>query len=73
MIDNVLVPKHELLDPDGVEKVLKEYNATLEDLPKIKITDPAITELEPKAGDLIRITRNNPLVGESYYYRVVIP
>ncbi|MFH0859603.1 MAG: DNA-directed RNA polymerase subunit H [Candidatus Altiarchaeota archaeon] len=72
MINNSLVPKHELLKPEEAEAVLAEYNATRDEMPKIKSDDPAISQLSPKEGDIIKIIRNNPLIGESFYYRVVI-
>lgn len=72
MIENNLVPKHEVLDPADAERILKEYDVTKDELPKIKKSDSALTKLKPKPGDIIKITRNNPFTGESYYYRVVI-
>ncbi len=71
MIDNILVPKHELLSKEEAEEVLKKYNVAREEMPKIKIDDPAIEEIESEAGDIFRITRINPVAGESFYYRVV--
>jgi DNA-directed RNA polymerase subunit H (RpoH/RPB5) len=41
-------------------------------MPKIKITDPALSKLGVKRGDIIKITRNNPVVGEVLYFRVVV-
>ena len=72
MISNILVPKHELLDAENIQKLLEKYKITKNELPKIKKTDAALIELEPKTGDVIRITRTSPIVGESYYYRVVV-
>jgi len=72
LIESNLVPKHEVLDPPGTEKILVKYNTTLEDLPKILSSDPAIVELKPNVNDVIKITRENPLIGKSYYYRVVV-
>lgn len=72
MIDNILVPKHEVMPPEEAEKILEKFKATREELPKIKITDPALSKVEVKQGDVIKITRKNPVVGFSLYYRVVI-
>ena len=72
MIPNILVPKHELLDAESAQKLLETYKVTRGELPKIKKSDAALTEIKPKNGDVIRITRNHPTVGESYYYRVVV-
>ena len=72
MIPHILVPKHELLNADESQKLLEKYKVTWNELPKIKKTDATLTEIKPKSGDIIKITRNNPTVGESYYYRVVV-
>lgn len=72
MIENILVPKHELMKPEEAEEVLKKYAATREELPKIKADDAAIADFETNPGDIIKITRNNPLIGEVLYYRVVV-
>jgi len=72
LIDNILVPKHKVLTPQEAEEILGKYNVTCEHLPKIKADDPAISELEPEKGQLIKIIRTNPLIGSSTYYRVVI-
>jgi DNA-directed RNA polymerase subunit H len=69
---NVLVPKHELLDAEGVPKLLERYGVTKAELPKIKKSDAALADIKPKTGDVIRINRTGPVVGESYYYRVVV-
>lgn len=72
MIPNILVPKHELLDAENAQKLLEKYKVTRNELPKIKKSDATLTEIKPKNGDIIKITRSNPIVGESYYYRVVV-
>ncbi|MBU0763066.1 MAG: DNA-directed RNA polymerase subunit H [Candidatus Altiarchaeota archaeon] len=72
LIDHVLVPLHEILSPEDKKEVLEKYNAVLDQFPKIFIDDPAIKDMKPQPGDLIKITRKNPEIGTSYYYRVVI-
>lgn len=67
-----LVPKHELLGPEESQEVLETYGVTREQIPKIRLNDPAIKELDPQVGDLIKITRKDDLVGTSMYYRVVV-
>lgn len=71
-MENILVPKHEVLSTEDAEKILVRYNATREELPKIRRLDPALKGLKPEVGDVIRITRNSPTAGKSFYYRVVI-
>ena len=72
MIPNTLVPQHELLDAERTQELLEKYKITRAELPKIRKSDATLTEIKPKNGDVIKITRFNPIVGESYYYRVVI-
>jgi len=69
--DHELVPKHEILPEKESEKLLKDLNISKKQLPKIKLSDPAIKETEAKAGDIIKITRKSLVAGESIYYRVV--
>ena len=71
-MENTLVPKHEILKEKDAEKILETYNITANELPRIKNDDPAIKELEPKVGAIIKITRNSPSAGTAVYYRVVI-
>lgn len=73
METNILVPKHEVLNANEAKRILESYAITLEELPKIKITDPGIKKLDVKIGDIIKITRKSPTGGEALYYRVVIP
>jgi len=72
LIPNTLVPQHELLDAERTQELLEKYKITRAELPKIRKSDATLTEIKPKNGDVIKITRFNPIVGESYYYRVVI-
>jgi DNA-directed RNA polymerase subunit H len=41
-----MVPEHRLISDAEAEKILKKYGITREQLPKIKMTDPAIRVLE---------------------------
>jgi len=69
---HVLVPPHELMSEAEVEELLTEYGITRRELPKILISDPAIKDLGVKSGDVIKVRRNSPVSGISYYYRVVV-
>lgn len=72
VIDHNLVPNHEILSDNEAEKVLEKYKIVKEQLPKIAIDDPAIKEMEPKVGDIVKILRTSKDIGNSVYYRVVI-
>ncbi len=69
--EHVLVPKHTKLNEAEVQKVLEKYNITLKQLPKIQRNDPSIQEIDVKPGDIIKIIRNSPTVGEVEFYRMV--
>lgn len=71
-LEHEFVPKHEAMAPEDAENILRTYKVSRDELPKIKIDDPAIKSLEASVGDIIKITRNSPTAGKSFYYRVVI-
>ena len=67
-----LVPQHILLEEREKEEVLQKFGITLRQLPRISMEDPAIKEINPKIGDVVKIVRKSPTAGESVYYRVVV-
>ncbi|NJD51406.1 MAG: DNA-directed RNA polymerase subunit H [Candidatus Methanoperedens sp.] len=67
-----MVPNHEILSEDEVEKVLTEFKIEKEQLPKIRIIDPTVVASKAKIGDVVRITRESKTAGIAYYYRMVI-
>lgn len=71
-IKHMLVPKHIKLSEEQRSSLLEKYNISLKQLPKIKITDPALKGMELKIGDLILIKRKSQTTGETEYYRAVI-
>lgn len=71
-LDNKLVPKHEILDEKEAERILNFYKVTRNELPRIKKNDPAIKDMNPKVGDIVKITRKSKTAGKAFYYRVVI-
>ena len=69
---HVLVPKHEVISKEDVKNLLKELR--IDDvnlLPKIEQNDAALSNLNVKKGDVIKITRKSVTAGTSIYYRVV--
>ena len=66
---HVLQPKHTKLKAEEIEKLLAEYNISLSQLPKIKITDPALPE-GCEVSDVIKIERASD-GKKSFYFRVV--
>lgn len=69
---HVLVPKHEKANDEEVDSLLKKFNISIKQLPMIKNNDPAIKPLALKIGEVVKITRKSPTVGDYVYYRVVI-
>jgi len=68
----MLVPEHSKLNKKEIQELLEKYNLSLNELPKILLTDPAIEKLNVKVGDVIKVIRDSPTAGTSIYYRVVI-
>lgn len=71
-LNHVMVPYHEILSEEETEKLLNKYNISKIQLPKIFIDDPALKGLNAKVGDVIKITREDPVVGKNIAYRVVV-
>jgi DNA-directed RNA polymerase subunit H len=70
--NHVLVPEHEILSSEDRQNVLEKYGASPEHFPKISLSDPAIKDMKPNVGDMVKITRCSEDIGTSYYFRVVI-
>lgn len=66
-----LVPMHEVLSQEQVETLFTTYNVSPQNLPIIFVGDAALTGLDAKMGDIIRITRPSPTAGTAVYYRRV--
>jgi DNA-directed RNA polymerase subunit H (RpoH/RPB5) len=66
------VPKHIKLSEEEAEGILKKFNISKKQLPRILKEDPAISKLDAKKGDVIKIIRKSPTTQESEFYRVVI-
>ena len=66
-----IVPRHILLGEEDAKKVLNEFQATKQQLPKLLSTDPVAKYYGMKSGDICKIIRHSPMTGESFYYRMV--
>jgi DNA-directed RNA polymerase subunit H len=69
---HVLMPQHIKLSEKEKKELCEKYHISLKELPKIKKDDPAITSLNAKIGDVIKIMRLSPTAGETVFYRGVI-
>ena len=72
IFDSHLVPKHEILSDEEKKKFLEEWNVSIKQLPRIRNTDSVVKILNAKKGDILRISRNDPAIGEYYYHRVIV-
>jgi len=71
-IEHELVPEHSKLSEKEAKDLLKKYNLTIREIPKILITDPAIVHLDVKEGDVIKIKRHSRTAGDVVFFRGVI-
>jgi len=68
------VPRHEILPKKEKEALLATLNVSLQLIPRIHKTDPAIATLGAEIGDIIKITRHDAKADtmEYTYYRAVV-
>lgn len=66
------VPHHTILNRRDREAVLAAFKVKPTQLPSIHLEDPACKYLGAHPGDIFKITRIRPNVGESFAYRHVI-
>jgi DNA-directed RNA polymerase subunit H len=72
VLGHELVPRHEVLSKEEVEKVLKEYKVREFQLPRMLTSDPVAKVIGAKKGDIVRITRESPTAGKAIAYRYVV-
>ncbi len=70
---HIFVPKHEVASQKEVDEMCKKFGITVEKLPLIKLSDPAIAGLEVVPGQVIKITRKSAVTkkDEDYYRKVI--
>ena len=69
---HIIVPKHSKVSDKERKELLSKYNIVIEQLPRILATDPALIHLTVDHGDLIKISRPSPTLGDTTYYRRVV-
>jgi len=72
LLEHDMIPKHEILSAEELEDVLNKYNITVDQLPKIKVTDPVCELIGAKLSQVLKITRNSPTAEKAVYYRLVV-
>lgn len=68
---HVLVPKHTKVSDKELKELFEKLNIDVNNLPRIKKSDPAILHLDVKEGDVIRCVRKSDTAGEIDFYRRV--
>ena len=71
ILNHELVPRHAILSKSEIEKIFKNLDFEIEQLPKIKVDDPVVKSIEAEKGDILEITRNSPTAGTFVTYRLV--
>jgi DNA-directed RNA polymerase subunit H (RpoH/RPB5) len=69
---HTLVPKHSKLSDKEKKEILEKYLISFQELPKILKNDPALKNTSVKAGDIVRIERDDVIAGQNSYFRGVI-
>lgn len=82
VLQHKLVPEHRVLTEKEAEDILKTLRVTKDQLPKIRLDDPAMKVLqverrskhepEIREGDVVKITRVSETAGVSEAYRLAI-
>jgi DNA-directed RNA polymerase subunit H len=69
---HILIPKHKKLSEKEKAEVLELYHITMNELPSIYKSDPALAGMAIEVGDVIMIERKSPTAGKSVFYRGVV-
>tara|TARA_B110000977_G_scaffold193152_1_gene267717 strand:+ start:3880 stop:4374 length:495 start_codon:yes stop_codon:yes gene_type:complete len=69
---HMLVPKHIVMTNSEKKELLKTYNITDKQIPKILVSDPVSRYFNTKPGDLFKIVRNSNVTHKSVGFRIVI-
>lgn len=70
-VKHYLVPQHILLTEDEQQELFKKYRCTKAQLPKLNKNDRIARHYGMQSGDICKIIRKSPSMGESIYYRHV--
>ena len=68
---HILQPKHSKVSAVEAKEMLRKYNISTFQLPKIKVTDKALPK-EAKINDIIKIERKTATGEKAFYYRLVV-
>ena len=71
IVDNVLVPHHEVLSKEESEQVMLDYEAKKHHFPKIYVTDKIARYYNMQIGQICKILRPSETSGLVAFYRLV--
>jgi len=72
VLDHVMVPDHQIMSKEEVNKLFSTYQISNEQLPKINHDDSVVKSIDAKINDVIRIVRVSQTAGRSVSYRLVV-
>ena len=72
LFEHELVPQHTIATDTEVKLVLEHYGIEKSQLPRIYRDDPAVKVLGARPGQIVRVQRESPTAGKTFYYRLVV-
>jgi|TARA_B100001971_G_scaffold213405_1_gene246673 DNA-directed RNA polymerase subunit H len=72
IINHGFVPKHSILNEKEITELLKQFNISVRQLPRIFTNDPVVKSLNAEKGNVLKIVRKSQSAKEAIFYRVVV-
>jgi len=72
ILDNILVPKHRIMEEDEAITIKEKYNCSDVDLPEISRFDPVAQAICIRPGQICEIIRPSKTAITAYYYRICV-
>ena len=72
VMENFLVPRHTIMSEEDVQELLGKFGIIREKLPQILMMDPCARAVGAQPNQVLKIERESPTAGTSYYYRLVV-
>jgi DNA-directed RNA polymerase subunit H (RpoH/RPB5) len=72
ILDNILVPKHRIMEEAEAMKIKEKYNCVDTDLPEISRFDPVAQAICIRPGQICEIIRPSKTAITAHYYRICV-
>lgn len=72
IMSHKLVPHHSVISETEISEMMKKYNVTSDQLPKILDTDPVAASIGAKPGQIIKVVRKSHTAKEAVVYRLIV-